>query len=79
MLEKIKETFDDIKNAIVEMGVDVDYCDSPTTYASKILQISREGSGNTLLFITVFKVADTKPSAPEAQMSATTPTEYPEG
>lgn len=78
MLEEIKQAFEDIKDAIIEQGINVDYCDSPTTYANKILQING-GSGNTLLFVPVFKSSETKPAKPTKQMSATDPTDYPDG
>ena len=79
MLEAIRQTFNDIRDAIIEMGVDVDYCDSPTTYPRKILSISRSGGGNTLLFIPVYKASETKPAKPVTPMSAEDPTTFPEG
>lgn len=81
MLEEVKQTFNDIRDAIIEMGVDVDYCDSPAEYASKILSITTEseGSGKTLLFVPVFKSSTTKPSKPTGTMSASNPTNYPSG
>lgn len=39
MLEKINQIFGDIKDAIVQQGVEVGDCDSPDTYADRILQI----------------------------------------
>lgn len=83
MLETIKETFNDIRDAIVEMGVDVDPCDSPTTYADRILDIGSNveggGVGRTILFIPVFKEASSKPAKPTTTMSANNPTAYPSG
>lgn len=81
MLEEVKQTFNDIRDAIIEMGVDVDYCDSPAEYASKILSITTggEGSGKTLLFVPVFKSSTIKPSKPTGTMSASNPTNYPSG
>lgn len=78
MLEKIKQTFEDIRNAIVEKGVEVDPCDSPTTYANSILNISQDG-GKTMVFIPVFKSSEMKPDTPTSSISASNPTDYPEG
>ena len=47
---KIKETFDDIAAAIEEKGVDVDPCDSPTSYANKIRLIDGEGGVSPYIF-----------------------------
>lgn len=77
MLGQIKQTFNDIKDAIRKRGVTVDECDSPTTYASKILSIGN--SGASVLFIPVFKASATKPLKPTSAMSSSTPTNYPEG
>ena len=78
MLEEVKQIFNDIRDAIIEMGVDVDYCDSPAEYASKILSISGGGS-RSLLFVPVFKSSETKPEKPTDTMSASNPTNYPSG
>ena len=81
MLEEIRNTFNDIRDAINEMGGDLSYCDSPTTYAQSILNLrtSGEGSGKSLLFVPVFKSSETKPSRPTTSMSADNPTNYPSG
>ena len=78
MLEEVKQIFNDIRDAIIEMGVDVDYCASPAEYASKILSISG-GGGRSLLFVPVFKSSETKPEKPTDTMSASNPTNYPSG
>ena len=77
MLEAIKNTFNDIRDAIKSRGVDVDDCESPTTYAGKIMKIG--GSGETLLFIPVFKSSTTKPAKPTTEMNVNSPTNYPNG
>ena len=77
MLEKIKKTLNDIKSAIIERGVEVGDCDSPSTYASKILAINNNGVA--MAFIPVFKVSDSKPIRPTTTMSALNPTNYPDG
>ena len=77
MLEKIKKTLNDIKSAIIERGVEVGDCDSPSTYASKILAINNNGVA--MAFIPVFKVSDSKPARPTTTMSALNPTNYPDG
>ena len=40
-LDTIKNTFQEIKDAIVEKGVEVDDCDSPTVYPTKIREIPK--------------------------------------
>ena len=77
MLEKIKKTLNDIKNAIVERGVTIDPCDSPSTYANKILAINNNGVA--MAFIPVFKESESKPEKPTTTMSALNPTDYPSG
>ena len=47
MTTLVGKTFDEIRDAIIEMGVDVDVCDSPTTYADKIKEIIGACSGLT--------------------------------
>jgi len=78
MLDEIKKTFNNIKNAIIEKGVQIDDCDSPKTYANKILEIKQQGD-QTFLFIPVFKSSSTKPAKPTGTMSISNPTAFPEG
>ena len=78
MLEEIKQTFENIRNAIQERGVEVGECESPSTYPSRILSIGGS-SGNSFLFVPVFKSSETKPSKPIAPISMSDPTNYPSG
>ena len=43
-ISEIKDTFADIRSAIIEKGVEVGECESPTVYAERILDI-QSGSG----------------------------------
>lgn len=70
-LDTIKNTFKEIKNAIVDQGVEVDDCDSPTVYPIKIREIQGSGGGGTIitdgstrLTVMVFKSAAETPSTP---------------
>lgn len=70
-LDTIKNTFKEIKDAIVEKGVEVDDCDSPTVYPIKIREIQGSGGGGTIitdgstrLTVMVFKSAAETPSTP---------------
>ena len=70
-LDTIKNTFQEIKDAIVEKGVEVDDCDSPTVYPTKIREIQGSGGGGTIitdgdtrLTVMVFKAAAETPSTP---------------
>lgn len=70
-LDTIKNTFQEIKDAIVEKGVEVDDCDSPTVYPTKIREIQGSGSGGTIitdgstrLTVIAFKAAAETPSTP---------------
>lgn len=78
MLEKIKQVFDDIKSAIVEKGGTVGECDSPTTYANKILNLS-PGSGSGMVMIPAFKASATKPETPTTPITSEMPIQYPDG
>lgn len=68
MLEQVRKVLNDIKGAIVERGVDVGDCDSPTTYPSRILSIP-DDSPVSVTFIPVFKASDTKPAKPSTTPS----------
>lgn len=70
-LDTIKNTFQEIKDAIVEKGVEVDDCDSPTVYPTKIREIQGSGGGGTIitdgatrLTVMAFKAAAETPSTP---------------
>lgn len=70
-LDTIKNTFQEIKDAIVEKGVEVDDCDSPTVYPTKIREIQGSGGGGTIitdgstrLTVIAFKAAAETPSTP---------------
>lgn len=70
-LDTIKNTFKEIKDAIVEKGVEVDDCDSPTVYPIKIREIQGSGGGGTIitdgstrLTVMVFKASAETPSTP---------------
>ena len=70
-LDTIKNTFQEIKDAIVEKGVEVDDCDSPTVYPTKIREIQGSGGGGTIitdgatrLTVIAFKSAAETPSTP---------------
>ena len=76
MIEEVKQIFDDIRDAIIEMGGNIDVCSSPEEYAEAI----KELTGNTaVLFIPCFKSSESKPSTPIKTMSPADPTDYPEG
>ena len=70
-LDTIKNTFQEIKDAIIEKGVEVDDCDSPTVYPTKIREIQGSGGGGTIitdgatrLTVIAFKAAAETPSTP---------------
>ena len=70
-LDTIKNTFQEIKDAIVEKGVEVDDCDSPTVYPTKIREIQGSGGGGTIitdgptrLTVMAFRSSEEAPSAP---------------
>ena len=70
-LDTIKNTFQEIKDAIVEKGVEVDDCDSPIVYPTKIREIQGSGGGGTIitdgatrLTVMAFKAAAETPSTP---------------
>ena len=70
-LDTIKNTFQGIKDAIIEKGVEVDDCDSPTVYPTKIREIQGSGGGGTIitdgptrLTVMAFRSATIAPSAP---------------
>lgn len=76
MIEEVKQIFDDIRDAIIEMGGNIDVCSSPEEYAEAI----KELTGNTaVLFIPCFKSSELKPPTPTKTMSPADPTDYPEG
>ena len=51
-VSEIKETFADIRSAIIEKGVEVGECESPTVYADRILEI-QGGGGNGIMLTNV--------------------------
>lgn len=70
-LDTIKNTFQEIKDAIIDQGVEVDDCDSPTVYPTKIREIQGSGGGGTIitdgatrLTVMAFKAAAETPSTP---------------
>lgn len=70
-LDTIKNTFQEIKDAIIDQGVEVDDCDSPTVYPTKIREIQGSGGGGTIitdgdtrLTVIAFKAASETPSTP---------------
>ena len=76
MIEEVKRIFDDIRNAIIEMGGNIDICTSPEDYDEAIKTLA---GNNAVLFLPVFKQSDTKPAKPTKQMSSNEPTEFPDG
>ena len=76
MIEELKQVFGDIRNSIVEMGVEIDDCTSIEEYANRIKLIK---GNNAMLFVPVFKSSVEKPERPTVQMSSNNPTDYPEG
>lgn len=69
-IDTIQTTFQEIKEAIIEQGVGVDDCDSPTVYPAKIREIQRSGGGTiitdgpTRLTVMAFRSSEEAPSAP---------------
>ena len=70
-IDTIQTTFQEIKDAIVEKGVEVDDCDSPTIYPTKIREIQGSGGGGTIitdgptrLTVMAFRSSEETPSAP---------------
>ena len=61
-VNNIKTIFDEIKQAIIDQGVEVADCDSPETYASKIRAISNNNA--QIITINAFKSSETTPSTP---------------
>lgn len=78
MLEEIKNTFDNIRDALIEAGADVSECDSPTTYANRILSLA-QGTGLNVTCILAFKSSETKPETPTTPASASEPQNLPDG
>lgn len=78
MLEEIKNTFDNIRDALIEAGADVSECDSPTTYANRILSLA-QGTGLNVTCIPAFKSSETKPETPTTPASASEPQNLPDG
>ncbi|MBP5597688.1 MAG: hypothetical protein J6Y02_20120 [Pseudobutyrivibrio sp.] len=76
MIEELRHIFSDIRNSIIEMGVDVDECVSPEEYAERIKLIN---GNNAVSCIPVFKSSTEKPSTPTKVMSSNNPTDYPSG
>lgn len=76
MIEELRHVFDDIRNSIIEMGVDVDECVSPEEYAYRIKLIN---GNNAVTCIPVFKSSAEKPETPTKVMSSNNPTDYPYG
>ena len=76
MIEEVKRIFDDIRDAIIEMGGDIDMCSSPEEYAEAIKDLS---GNNAVLFIPCFKASETKPATPTKTVSPADPTDYPTG
>ena len=69
-IDTIQTTFQEIKEAIIEKGVEVDDCDSPTVYPAKIREIQGSGGGTiitdvpTRLTVMAFRSSEEAPSAP---------------
>ena len=76
MIEEIKRIFDDIRDAIIEMGGNIDFCTSPEDYDEAIKTLI---GNNAVLCVPVFKSSDLKPDTPTSVMSSNAPTAYPEG
>lgn len=76
MINEVKRIFDDIRDAIIEMGGNIDICTSPDDYDSAIKALA---GNNAVLFVPVFKSSDVKPDRPTTQMSSNDPTAYPAG
>ena len=76
MIEEIKRIFDDIRDAIIEMGGNIDFCTSPEDYDEAIKTLI---GNNAVLCVPVFKSSDLKPDTPISVMSSNAPTAYPEG
>lgn len=76
MINEVKRIFDDIRDAIIEMGGNIDICTSPDDYDSAIKSLA---GNNAVLFVPVFKSSDVKPDRPTTQMSSNNPTSYPDG
>lgn len=76
MIEEIKQVFDDIRDAIIEMGGDIDVCTSPEEYDKAIKTLA---GNNAVLCVPIFKSSNLKPDTPTTPLSANNPTNYPEG
>lgn len=78
MIEEVKQIFDDIRDAIIEMGGDVDVCTSPEEYAETIKTLS---GNNAVLCVPVFKRSDVKPTRPATPLNISNPgpDAYPDG
>ena len=76
MIEEVKRIFDDIRDAIIEMGGNIDVCTSPEDYDEAIKTLA---GNNAVLFVPVFKSSEIKPDTPTSPMSSSTPTAYPDG
>lgn len=76
MIEEIKKIFDDIRDAIIEMGGDIDLCTSPEAYDEAIKTLA---GNNAVLCVPVFRSSDIKPATPTTPLSVSTPNVYPDG
>lgn len=76
MIEEIKQIFDDIRDAIQEMGGGDMKCVSPAQYPEYIRSLS---GNNAVLFVPVFKSSDTKPEKPVGILNPASPRNYPSG